>query len=86
MIRWVPTRAGEVNIGIAVGGKDRGHLALSLAAGTDSLEWQVPVGFVSGFGPVRSDAVRIRVEDATDPGIGATSGPFTIIAGSGAGT
>ena len=40
----------------------------------------VPVGFVSGFGPVRSEAVRIRVENAADPSAGTTSEPFTIVA------
>lgn len=82
-IRWAATRAGEVNVGVAVGGKDRGHLAMNLPAGTDSLEWQVPVGFVSGFGPVRSEAVRIRVENAADPSAGTTSEPFTIVGDSG---
>lgn len=46
-------------------------------------EVNVGVGFVSGFGPVRSEAVRIRVEDAADPSAGATSEPFTIVADSG---
>ena len=40
----------------------------------------VPVGLVSGFGPVRSEAVRIRVENAADPSAGTTSEPFTIVA------
>ena len=53
-IRWRAPRDMRVNIGAAMGGKDRGHLALDLAAGTDSLKWTVPRGFVSGFGPKRS--------------------------------
>ena len=82
VIRWTATGPGAVNVGVAVGGKDRGHLAMRIPAGTDSLEWEVPRGFVSGFGPSRSDAVRIRIQDASDPAIGVTSQPFTIVADS----
>lgn len=78
VIRWTRSREGAVNVGAVVGGKDKGHLAFALPAEADSLVWQVPVGFVTGFGPDRSDAVRIRVESADDPRIGAESAPFTI--------
>jgi len=78
VIRWITTRAGEVNVAAAVGGKDRGHLAMRLPAGTDSLRWTVPEGFVTGFGPERSDAVRIRIESAEDPAVGVTSEPFAV--------
>lgn len=78
VIRWTSARGGEVNVAAAVGGKDRGHLAMRLPARTDSLAWTVPDGFVTGFGPERSDAVRIRIEDAGDPVLGVTSEPFTI--------
>lgn len=78
VIRWISTRGGEVNVAAAVGGKDRGHLAMRLPAGTDSLRWTVPEGFVTGFGPERSDAVRIRIEDSGDPALGATSELFSI--------
>ena len=78
VIRWTSARGGAVNVAAAVGGKDRGHLAMRLPAGTDSLAWTVPAGFVTGFGPERSDAVRIRIEDAGDPAMGVTSEPFTI--------
>ncbi len=81
-IRWTSKRPGEVNVSVAVGGKDRGHLAMRLPVGNDSLEWRVPLGFISGFGPRRSDAVRIRIEDAADPSVGTTSEPFTIVADS----
>ena len=80
LIRWTAARPGRVNIAVAVGGKDRGHLAMNLAPGIDSLWWEVPRGFVSGFGPLRSDAVRIRIEDAASPAIGVMSEPFTIVA------
>ena len=78
MIRWISTRGGEVNVAAAVGGKDRGHLAMRLPAGTDSLRWTVPEGFVTGFGQERSDAVRIRIEASGDPALGVTSEPFSI--------
>lgn len=81
VIRWSSRRQGTVNVGIAVGGKDKGHLALGIPAGADSLPWEVPVGFVTGFGPQRSDAVRVRIEDTKHPGTGVTSSPFTIAAG-----
>lgn len=77
-IRWHAPAGAAVNIGAAVGGKDRGHLAFNLAAGTDSLRWTVPPGFVSGFGPQRSDAVHLRIEDAHDPMRFAESAMFTI--------
>jgi hypothetical protein len=78
VIRWTAARAGEVNVAAAVGGKDRGHLAMRLPAGTDSLRWTVPEGFVTGFGPERSDEVRIRIESADDPAVGVTSEPFAV--------
>jgi hypothetical protein len=78
VIRWTRGREDAVNVGAVVGGKDKGHLAFALSAEADSLVWQVPVGFVTGFGPDRSDAVRIRVESADDPRIGAESASFTI--------
>jgi hypothetical protein len=78
VIRWTRNRDDAVNVGAVVGGRDKGHLAFALPAEADSLVWQVPVGFVTGFGPDRSDAVRIRVESADDPRIGAESAPFTI--------
>lgn len=80
VIRWVPNPTNTVGVSVAVGGKDRGHLALGLAPGTDSLCWTIPEGFVSGFGPSRSDAVRIRIEDSTDPARSSVSDTFSIIA------
>ncbi|HEY0351781.1 MAG TPA: hypothetical protein VGC48_06635 [Gemmatimonadales bacterium] len=79
-IRWQADSIARVNVGLALGGKDKGHAALDLPAATDSLRWRVPPGFVSGFGIQRSDNVRIRVEDARDPTHFADSPPFTIVA------
>ncbi|HET8649311.1 MAG TPA: hypothetical protein VFL95_04665 [Gemmatimonadales bacterium] len=80
IIRWKSRRAGPVNIGAVMGGKDRGHLAMQLPSGTDSLAWDVPSGFVSGFGIDRSDAVRLRVEASDSPAVGVESAPFSIAA------
>jgi hypothetical protein len=79
VIRWTARRPGAVNIGAAMGGKDRGHLVFDVPADADSLRWTVPPGFVTGFGPARSDAVRIRIEDAGDPRIGVESAPFSVV-------
>ena len=78
-IRWRAEGIDRVNIGVALGGKDKGHLALGLSASRDSLEWRIPPGFVSGFGIGRSDQMRVRIEDAGDPARYADSPFFTIV-------
>jgi hypothetical protein len=79
-IQWRATGITRLNVGLVLGGKDKGHAALNLPASTDSLRWQVPIGFVSGFGIHRSDNARVRVEDARDPQQFADSPSFTIVA------
>jgi hypothetical protein len=79
-IRWRADGIDRVNVGVALGGKDMGHLALALPASRDSLEWHIPPGFVSGFGIRRSDQMRVRIEDAGDPARYADSSSFTIVA------
>jgi hypothetical protein len=79
-IRWRATGITRLNVGLALGGKDKGHAALNLPASTDSLRWHVPIGFVSGFGIDRSDNARVRVEDTHDPQRFADSPSFTIVA------
>jgi hypothetical protein len=79
-IRWRVEGIDRVNVGVALGGKDKGHLALDLPASRDSLAWRIPPGFVSGFGIRRSDQMRLRIEDAADPTRFADSPPFTIVA------
>lgn len=79
-IRWRAASVDRVNVAVALGGKDKGHLAFGIAASRDSLEWQIPSGFVSGFGIARSDNVRVRIEDADNPARYADSSPFTIMA------
>jgi hypothetical protein len=79
-IRWRAPNIVRVNVGFALGGKDKGHAVLDYPASADSLHWQVPHGFVSGFGLQRSDDARVRVEDARDPTQFADSPSFTIVA------
>ena len=79
-IRWRAVGIARVNVGFALGGKDKGHAALDLPASIDSLRWRVPKGFVTGFGVQRSDHARVRVEDARDPKQFAESPSFTILA------
>ena len=79
-IRWRADGVDRVNVGVALGGKDKGHLAFGLPASRDSLEWRIPPGFVSGFGISRSDQMRVRIEDAGAPARYADSPPFTIVA------
>jgi hypothetical protein len=80
-IRWRAEGVDSVNIGLALGGKDKGHAALGIPAAPDSLLWTVPPGFVSGFGLPRSDDVRVRLENARDPTHFVDSPPFTVTAG-----
>jgi hypothetical protein len=77
-IRWRATGIARVDVGLALGGKDKGHVALDLPGSIDSLRWLVPEGFVSGFGLKSSDQVRVRVENAADPAQFADSPRFTI--------
>jgi hypothetical protein len=77
-IRWRAAGIARVDVGLALGGKDKGHVALDLPASVDSLRWLVPDGFVSGFGPKSSDQMRVRVENAADPAQFGDSPPFTI--------
>jgi hypothetical protein len=77
-IRWRATGIARVDVGMALGGKDKGHVALNLPGSIDSLRWLIPDGFVSGFGISSSDQVRVRVENAADPAQFADSPRFTI--------
>jgi hypothetical protein len=79
-IRWRAVGIARLNVGLALGGKDKGHAGLDLPGSSDSLRWRVPDGFVSGFGLRRSSDIRVRVEDARDPTRFAESQSFTIVA------
>jgi hypothetical protein len=79
VIRWRTTGVAAINLGAAVGGKDKGHMLIGAPALPDSMIWAIPVGFVTGFGPDSSTEVRIRLEDATDPARFVDSDSFTIV-------
>jgi hypothetical protein len=79
VIRWRTTGVATINLGAALGGKDKGHMLVGAPALPDSLVWEIPAGFVTGFGPDSSADVRIRLEDAADPRRFVESPPFTIV-------
>ena len=79
VIRWRTSGIPAINLGAAVGDKDKGHLLLNVPSSTESLVWTIPVGFVTGFGPDSSNQVRLRLENATDPTQFVEAGPFTIL-------
>ena len=78
VIRWQGASWPRINIGVAMGGKDKGHLVENYSAALDSLGWTIPPGFVSGFGLSRSDNMRLRFENADDPGQFVDSDSFAI--------
>lgn len=78
VIRWMAPDTFQINLGAAIGGKDKGMLLNDVPARSDSLAWIVPVGFVTGFGPASSDQVRLRLENARNPDQWTEAGPFTI--------
>lgn len=79
VIRWKAAGIAKINLGAAMGGHDKGYLLTDAPSIPDSLAWQIPVGFVTGFGPSASSDIRLRLEDAGDPNHYVEAGPFTIV-------
>ena len=79
VIRWSAPGIARINLGVAMGGKDKGHLLIDAPATADSLVWQVPAGFVTGFGVPAASNIRLRLEDAGDQTRFVDSEPFTIV-------
>jgi len=81
-IRWESQGLDEVYIAAAVGGKDKGLVesggSNKIDAGCGKISWEIPVGFVTGFGIVKSERVRIMIFDARNSTIRDLSGSFTI--------
>jgi hypothetical protein len=78
-IRWEAQGVDEVYIGVAMGGKDKGILESEGSnARCGKLVWEIPVGFVTGFGLAKSERVRIMIFDAHDSAIRDQSGYFII--------
>ncbi len=48
-IRWSAPAGMRINLGAAMGGKDKGLLLAGGSGGADSLAWTVPEGFVTSF-------------------------------------
>jgi len=68
-ITWESQGVEQVSIEVVVGGKARGHIAFNLDAGSGKHSWQIEKGFISGFGPSRSDVVRVIVCDSDNPDV-----------------
>ena len=81
VIRWSAPAGMRISLGLATGGKDRGMLLVDAPAERDSLVWNVPVGFVTGFGVKSLDQVRLRLEQADSAGRYVEAGPFTVTGG-----
>ena len=78
VIEWRAPHWRHVNLAAVMGGKDRGHLVMDRDGGLDTLTWQIPLGWVTGFGITRADNVRLRLENADDPSDYVDSQPFTV--------
>lgn len=79
VLHWFAPDSFQINLGIAMGGKDKGLLLNDVPARPDSLVWTVPVGFVTGFGPASDDQIRMRLENARNPDQWTETGPFTVV-------
>jgi len=81
-IRWESQGVDEVYIAAAVGGKDKGLVesggSNKIDAECGKIFWEIPVGFVTGFGIAKSERVRIMIYDARNSTIRDLSGSFTI--------
>jgi hypothetical protein len=77
-IRWMAPDTMRINLGAAMGGKDKGLLLSNVQATPDSLVWTIPTGFVTGFGVASSGQVRLRLENAANPDQWTEAGPFTV--------
>ncbi|HEU4800858.1 MAG TPA: hypothetical protein VFS94_09505 [Gemmatimonadales bacterium] len=80
VIRWTASGVQTLDIGAAIGGKDKGHLGIAIPASPDTLVWTVPEGFVSGVGLEASSNARLMFESRDPAGAHAESEPFTIVA------
>jgi hypothetical protein len=80
VIRWTASGIQTLDIGAAIGGKDKGHLGIAIPASPDTLVWTVPEGFVSGVGLEASSHARLILESRDPEGARAESEAFTIVA------
>lgn len=82
-IRWRTKGVDEVLITVAVGGKDKGYLGegKALDAQSGKFEWEIPVGFVTGFGVSHSERVRMLIHDVHDRDVFDISNDYFAIVG-----
>ncbi len=71
IIRWESEGVEEVHVAVAVGGKDKGLLEddggrVAIDATKGFFEWAIPEGFITAFGPEKSENVRVMVFDTED--------------------
>jgi hypothetical protein len=81
-ITWESQGVDNVYIAVAVGGKDKGLLEQggksTIDAKKGKIAWNIPVGFITGFGVPRSDRVRIMIFDIKNSAISSVSDYFMI--------
>lgn len=81
-ITWESQGVDNVYISVAVGGKDKGLLEeggkSTIDAKRGKIAWNIPVGFITGFGVPRSDRVRIMIFDIQNSVISSVSDYFMI--------
>ncbi len=59
-IRWKGFKEGVICISVLIGGHDAGIInSCDSCAAQNKYKWTIPVGFVSGFGENKDDAVRV---------------------------
>ena len=81
-IRWKSEGVAEVQIAVAVGEKDKGHLGSGspIDAQQGRFAWTIPQGFVTGFGVSKASNVRVMIYDARHREIyDISDGSFTIV-------
>jgi hypothetical protein len=64
-IRWLSSGVKHIRITVAVGGKDRGHIGAgeTIDAHKCCYSWKIPLGFISGFGALKAENVRLMIYD-----------------------
>lgn len=83
-IRWESGGVDNVHISVATGGKDKGLLEddegrAAIDATKGCFEWTIPDGFITAFGPEKSEKLRIMVFDTEDFETRDVSEYFTVI-------
>ncbi|MBW2039376.1 MAG: hypothetical protein JRI46_07255 [Deltaproteobacteria bacterium] len=85
-IKWKSRGVDKVYISVAMGGKDKGHLGEGgkIDAKRGRFSWTIPVGFVTGFGILKAENMRIVIHDAQNRDIFDVSDNYFTIKGTSA--